>query len=405
MELITNAAMWNALRTKFPQFKSITSKATDDFFTERGWTALSRDGAQGKDALNKFFGLSLRVYLDRVNVGSVKDKLAAAGFGEDIQNTYGGFIQRMAVDSINAVDPAWLNLENGTSPDPFIVRKPTTRERFFVQNFNFQTLVSITAKDLYRDAFINETGMQSLMDGILTRLNQAYIKQVYVAKLEALNAGINSTKNPLQPSQIVEVTGYDQTKKPTEEMLVNLVLSIKKIMSLLDAAPSSTAFNQYHFDTAQDMSDLRLLVRPGFKAELDAILMANSYHDDRLNVDLPIIEVNNFGGLLPFKDKELKTSLDVHHDALGSVDGYTDPAAPTVIIPESNIFWKDPNEDIIGLIADRHILLNARQANYSVEEIYNPRGLYTNYWASMPNGTISYDFLYNLVALKVPLAA
>ena len=403
-EILTNASMWNALRTKFPQFKSITSKATDEFFTERGWTALTRDGAQGKNALNDFFGLSLRVYLDRVNVGSIKDKLAASGFGEDVQNEYGGFIQRLAVDSINAVDPAWLNLNNGDSPDPFVVRKPTVRERFFVQNFQFQALVSVTQRDLYKNAFINENGMQAMLDGILTRLNQAFIKQTYLSKLEALNAGLNSTENPLTDAQQITVTGYKTDIKPTAEMLANLILSVQKAMALLDAAPSSTEFNQYGFDTAQNMADLVLLVRPGFKAEIGAILQSQTYHDQYFNLDVKIAEINNFGGLEPYKEEAFTTALNPHYDALGSVDGYTDPAKPAVIIPTKNVFFKDPNEDIIAVLADRHLLLNSRQASYSVEEIYNPRGLYTNYWASMPNGTIAYDYLYNVMVFRAPLA-
>ena len=42
------------------------------------------------------------------------------------------------------------------------------------------------------------------------------------------------------------------------------------------------------------------------------------------------------------------------------------------------------------------------QNGYEVTPIYNPRGLYTNYWANRPNNGINWDPLYNMVVFRKP---
>ena len=183
LKAISNADMWDALRAKFPTFASHTAKATSELFTASGFEALKK---ADPDAVNDFFGLSIRVYLDTVNVSRAKDPLEAAGFGQSFNNPYGGYIQRMSIDSIKPISPAYKNLQEGSSPDPFSVRKASVKERFFKQNFDYASGITIRDTDMIRNIFISEFGMSEFMSGIMAGLNNGYVIQKFENKLLSL---------------------------------------------------------------------------------------------------------------------------------------------------------------------------------------------------------------------------
>lgn len=397
--IISNKDLFNMLRTKYPNFGSSTSKATDDFFTEKTFDVLY-NSQDGKAQLNDFFSLSLRTYLQRVDYANVKDVLANAGFGEEFDSRFGGFIQRMAAELTDAVSPAWLNMVEGGTIDPFVIRKPKVTERFFEQNLQFQNVVTIPDSDLYRQIFINENGMSEFMTGIRSQLLNSFVKTTFLAKLEIINKGLNSTNYPLQDSQKFEVKMSDE---PTADELTNFLLTVKNAISLLDTSPSSDAFNQLKFETSQDVKHMHLLVRTGFKNMLAVKLLSGAFNPDKLTLPVDIIEVQNFGGLQPFADAEYTKPLTpTYNEKLGYITGYTD--ADGKVYDKHDVNWKDPNENVLGLLADDKILFTAKQANLQTEEIRNPRGLYTNYYISMPNGTVAWDPLYNCVVFTAPTA-
>ena len=391
----TNTQLEEILRDKFSSYSSSTAKLTKENFTERGFTELKQTDPT---RLNTFFNLSMRVYLEKIDVAKIKDNLAIHGFGAETVNEYGNYIQRMAVEMIDAVSPAYLNLQDGKSVDPFIVRKPKVSERFFEINAEFQNLITIPDEVVMKQVFISEYGMDELISGIMSQLENSYKKFLYLNKLEALNAGINNTEFPLQETQKIEV---NYSIEPTAEELTNIVIAVKNAVSLLDASPSTSAFNQRKFESAQDISRLKFLVRVGFKNQVAVKLLSGSFNPDKLTLPIDIIEVNHFGGLTPFKDAGFKTPLFEVYDANGTMIGYNETEnATTVTVSKNAVFMKDPNADLIGVIADKDIVFTSRQGSYSVEPIRNPRGLYTNYWASAPRGTVAYDNLYNIIALS-----
>ena len=98
---ITNADLWDACRAKSPQFKSHTAKATAELFTETGFEQLQNN--EYSNILNDFFEISMRVYLQQINVSRAVDQLSSNGFGEYYSQPLGGIIQRMSIDSIKLV--------------------------------------------------------------------------------------------------------------------------------------------------------------------------------------------------------------------------------------------------------------------------------------------------------------
>lgn len=394
---VSNVDLWNLLRDKYPNFKNHTSKGTADMFDEKGYEALQRTDV---NAINEFYELSLRVMLQMVNISEAKDPFDIADVGENFTNAYGGYIQRIAIPSVKPVSPSWKGLKNGESVDPYVVYKSEAKERFFQANFDYQSLITIPDLETYKNMFISEFGVSEAFAGWLKGLENGYILQKYVNKLEVLNKAINSVKYPLQNSQIAQVTLSDV---PTNNELVDLWLSFKNIISAMQSAPQTSAFNSMKFASTQDTSRLRLVIRQGLKNQLASKVLASAFNPNQIGLpeNIKIMEVANFGGLKPFQDDTFATPLYPVYDKLGHIIGYNTQADQEVVtVQEENVHWQDPNEDVVAVLMDKGAIFTSTQNPYNVRPIINPRGLYTNYWASAVGNTVACDPLFNFVVFK-----
>lgn len=399
---MTNAQIWDYLRGKYPTFKSQTSKATSDLFTERGFEQLRQFDSS---VLNSFFDLSMRVYLQQINVADVKDLLESQDFGEAYDQPYGGYTQRMAIDSVKPVSPAYNNLKNGDSPDPFVVRKANVHERFWVYNFDYASLLTIPDDKLYKNIFVSQYGMSEYQSGMMRALANGYKLQQYNNKLAALNQLINSTEHPLKASQKYEIdiptmTVTDVTTADGEVAYANKFIGfIQLVRNLVDAMvynPATGIYNVAGFETTQDKGRLRMLCRPELANAIETIQRLNNA--DNMSMPIDIVRVPDFGGLIP---KVNNAEVYPVYDNLGAVIGYaTTKDAEAANVDEANITWDDPNKDVLAIIADKGVMFTTMQNPYQVEPIRNPRGLYTNYWASSPHNGVHVDTYYNVVTIR-----
>lgn len=397
---LSNAQLWDYLRGKYPNFAKNTAKATAELFTARGFEQLQ---SYDTSILNDYFGLSLRVFLQKVTSADVKDLLEGQGFGESYDTPYGGFIQRMSINSLQPVSPAYKGLSNGDAPDQFVVRKPDVSEQLYVQNFDYQSLVTMPDEATYKNMFINEFGMSEFMAGVMKALNNGYILQKYNNKLEALNAAINSATYALKDTQ-----KYVETVSNTDSLTADEIIAfIKLVRDIVDAmvyTPATGAYNQAGFETTQDKDRLKILMRTKFANRLATISRLNSMEDMSLPID--IVKVPDFGGLVAKYDSDGAGTLVAakpKYDTLGVRTGWT-KADGTTALQESDIVWVDTNEKIQAVIADKGLIFESVQNPYTVEPARNARGLYTNYWASSPNNAISVDRYKNLVTIEVDTA-
>lgn len=390
---ITNKALGDMIAKIYPSFKSHTAQLTAETFTERGFDRITQlDPA----FVNDFFELSMRVWLNVVNISHAKDILAEKDFGETYDQPWGAIIQRLSTNSVKPINPGWIGLKDGDAPDPFVVRKPVVAERFWKQNFDYASMITVPDDFQMKQIFVSEYGMSEFMAGIMEGLQNGYTTQVYLNKLEALDAAINSKKTPLRLNQIQTL---EMSETPTDEQLRGMINAIKKIVAAMcDLGPQTDAFNAYGFNSTQDRGRLRLLLRQGYLPDLETNTLYAAFNRDNLETGIPIIQVPNFGGIT-YSDGT--NYLYPVYNSLGERIGWNTAAnQSTTNVDEARVTAVDPNADVVAVLADKGVVFECRQNPYTVEPIRNPRGRYVNYWASSPNNTIAYDSLYNMVVFK-----
>nr|DAW96460.1 MAG TPA: Head protein [Caudoviricetes sp.] len=390
---ITNKALGDMIAKIYPSFKSHTAQLTAETFTERGFDRITQ---LDPTFVNDFFELSMRVWLNVVNISHAKDILAEKDFGETYDQPWGAIIQRLSTNSVKPISPGWVGLKDGDAPDPFVVRKPVVAERFWKQNFDYASMITVPDDFQMKQIFVSEYGMSEFMAGIMEGLQNGYTTQVYLNKLEALNAAINSTKTPLRPNQIQPL---EMSETPTDEQLRGMINAIKKIVAAMcDLGPQTDAFNAYGFNSTQDRGRLRLLLRQGYLPDLETNTLYAAFNRDNLETGIPIIQVPNFGGIT-YTDGT--NPLYPVYNSMGERIGWNTVAnQTTVTVTDGNAVAVDPNADVMAVLADKGVVFECRQNPYTVEPIRNPRGRYVNYWSSSPNNTIAYDSLYNMVVFK-----
>lgn len=424
---LTNVQFWNECRKNNAQFESYTSAGTKETFTEKGFEAIK---ASDLNILNKFFELSLRVAFQKVDIARASNPLTDSGLVEVYNTPNGGFVQRIAIDSISPISPVYNGLENGSSVDPYKVRKPKSSQRFFGQNYDYQNLITIQEFQA-RQIFLDEYGMGQYIAGILQGLETGRIKQEYVNIKEVLNAGINSTEYPLKDTQKIATQLPDDLSTVTDEQLRGFIEEIMDLMTAMNTQVSSGQYNAAGFDTKVDNSDYVLLVRAGILNKIKTRLRVGAFNPEDLAIPVDrIVEVSDFGGLYPYAEAALTTRLYPVYDSFGSETGYfiseanagtltaktasdgtilgyqapvnTNLPAFPKIVSKSAVHWKDENAEVKAMVAQKGLIFENIQNPYTVNPIYNPAGLYTNYWASSPANGINYDYYYNVVVFVRP---
>lgn len=397
MAIVSNVDLWNYLRATNPSFERHTSKGTADLFTEKGFEALRR---QDVTAIDEFFQLSLRLAFQKVDISKARNPLEDSGLVEVYDTPNGGYVQRIAVDSIKPVSPAYKDLPDGNGPDPFVVRKPKSSERFFAQNFDYQSFISIQ-ETMVKRIFLEEFGMSAYIAGIIQGLQNGYTIQRYENILQAIHTALISSATPLKESQVVVIDNWSES----EDNLKSFVLLVKDIATAMEVSPQTDAFNANSFATAVRAEDHVLLVRAGLKNKIEVMLEVGAFNPEKLAMPFTIKEVENFGGIY-YTGTVAGATERIYPavDAFGAkVDGkwvLTEGASESEAVEATDITAVDPHYNTIAMIAQKGTIFENIQNGYSIRPIFNPRGLYTNYWADAANNAVCYDANYNLIEIR-----
>ena len=397
----TNVELFNALRKKYKTFESLTSEATADFFSEKGWSDVSRDNIP---LLNSFFELSMRVAFQKMDIAKVNTRLVESGLVEVYGTENGGYLQRISMETITPVSPGFMNLQNGDSPDPYVVRKPEAKERFFSFNFGFQSLVTIQEYQV-KTIFLDEYGMSSFLGGIMAALENGYKYQLELNVFKCIHECINSATHPLQDTQKIELDSWTDAGVTDAELLA-FIGQLQDLATAMETSITQKGFNANKFDTAVSPEDHVVLMRAGIANKIKRQLMVGAYNPDNLTIPFKILEVQDFGGVQHYaKISNVETLLYPHYDNLGAVDGWatSEGGDKAYDLDAAAVYTVDADADVLAVVAQKGLIFENIKDPYQVIPIFNPRGLYNNYWASAPDtNTVAYDANYDCIEIIKP---
>ena len=393
---LTNEELWNLARNASPTFASHTAKGTADFFTERGFDSIS---STELGALNEFFDTVMQIVLQKINVAKSKNIFADTGLVEVYDTPYGGYTQRMAISSLKPETPPYRKLENGKSVDMFKVRKPSVSDRFWKQNFDYYSHVTLQDFQL-KNIFASEYGMSNFTSGIMTALQNGFTTQEMENTKAAINAILHDNKHPLKDTQKLKV---NLSADLTAEELVAMLLNVRVLLDNASGVSATSAFNAGNFESYFDPNEMIMLIRNDIKDAMAVKLMPSAFHQENLSLPVKAFGVTDFGGIEYYTDGKYTTRLYPYYNDNGEVDGWSTVDASTGNTQtkyEGTYVTKDPNADVIAMIVQKGIIFENVQNPYRVITApFNGAGLYTTMHASRPNNTIAYDNFYNAIVL------
>lgn len=406
---ITNQQLFEIVAAENPgKFDAITAQGTAKFFTDKGFEALA---ASDMPLINDFLNLSMKIIFQKFDIPRVKNIMEDSGLVEEYNTPMGGITQRIATENVAPIDPRFTpeNVAAGND-NPFATRLKEDKERFFTQNFNYQSVLSIQEFPLKTIFTTADNGITAYIAAKMTGLENGFTMQKCANILQVLMRGITSTKHPLQESQKIAIDWTANTGDATDEQLGGFIDASMDVMSAIEDSVATGAFNAAGYESHWDRSDFVMFVRNPIKNRIRRKLRVGAYNPEDLAIPIDKVQsLNDFGGLEPYADADFTQRLyPVYDKKWGSVvkgvytktvGGAVQGAGDEVTDNGSNVFWKDPYENILAIIAQKGLVFKNTQNPYQVIPIFNPANLITNYWASSPNNAINYDYYYNVIII------
>ena len=390
---LTNQEIFK-LCSSAPSFNNFTSKVTKEIFTENGFEELKE---QDKDILADFFGLSVRVYLQKITNQRPHIPALYKKVVEEYANPFGGIAQRISMLMPKPTDPKYRKLVNGGSIDPFKIRIPKVEQRFYKQNFDFANYRTLQDIEL-RKIFLSEYGIADFVNKLRESFDDSYYIQKFLTLKELINGAIHTENFPLKDTQIIELPRIDENA--TNSDMSNFIQQINNIADVMDTTVMSGEFNAKGYEHGLYKNEYVLLIRANVFNKIKTTLMATTYHTQNLNFDFEVEKVNNFGGIT-YEDKNGTPLLPIYDDD-GAVIGYN-ASGTGEPLPKTDIVEVDPNEHIQAMLVQKGAFFTSEQQAYSIKSIYNPAGEYLNIFANQPNASFNYDATYDIIEFIEPL--
>jgi len=404
MAKLTNAQFLTAVSKIAPEFKNLAAKNTKDIFTESGFEALQSINIE--DPVSRFYSCALMVGLQLVDHIKYKDQIAKLGILKTYNMSLGAYIQKNRVKGrIRNVNPAFLGtdgkgLKNGDSVDPFKVRKAEIIQEYYGLNSNYQNWITVQDWDL-KLAWTTEGGIQSVVDEMFVYIDLDRVEFKFAKFYEVLNGALNSVNYPLKDTQQIVLTSWTDGA-PTDAEIRELIEVLKNVVEVFDTLPAVDIYNEAGIPNASAATDLKLLVRQGMKSKIESV-MAYVFGPEYLQFPIKIQPVANFGGIEYYAEDTFTTKLQPVNDENGAYTGYLSAdGTETDAILESEAYAKDPNENIIAVVAEAGVIFETVQNPLRVRTIFNPNGEYTNTFFNEMNNGINYDHTKNLITISKP---
>lgn len=398
---VSNSEIFELARCFSPQFKSHTAEVTASRLDD-GWEA---NKSLDSSIVNEWFNVSMKMILEKVDIASAKNPLESYGIVENYLDEYGNMAQRIAVNGMKPVNPKFHGLQDGDSVDHYVVRKPSIKERFFTQNFDFQNFFTLQNFQI-KQILSNRFGMDQITAGCMQQLENSYTKQRYLNELEALSAGINSTDFPLLDTQKINLSSWTDNAV-TDAELLSLIDTANDVIDNMTLSPSTAAYNAGKFDSAINKENMVMLMRPDIVNRIKTRLEVGAFNKEDLALPIPVDKVLNFGGLKP--QVEVSGNMtDVYpvYNTLGEQIGWSTTEDDTEVEYENGVEeYLDTNSDVLAVIIQKGAIFTTQQNGVEmIPTPVNARGVYMNYFFNVINAGVHFDYNYNIVVITKPIS-
>lgn len=354
--------------------------------------------AEQRELFNAYTTTSMQFFLNEVEAEGAKNYLEEQGFGKKTTQLYGGFLQKIYVETIGANDPFYKNIQNGEGTSPFKVNKPTYKEFFYTFNDAYQAYTTVQETEM-RTALADEYGMSMMIAGQMESFANHFVEWELNKELDTINEAINSEKWPLKDTQKVEV----EMDSYSDDEIKSYFITVKNIIRAM-TMKGTRAFNAGSWKRTQKTDDLVLLTRPLVDTVSEVNILPYAFHNENLGEGIKKIFTDNFGGLIPTVDGTLSTELKPVRDSEGHfLKQYSANGVSTdeTKYDEDEVQWYDPNADILAIICDKDLFFEVDQEPYRVDAApFNPANRSITYWASKNNVGFHYDPQMNMVVIK-----
>lgn len=323
---------------------------------------------------------------------------------------YGAFIQEIGVRLIQAED---YPEQDGTTLDPFVKRNPDVESLMY--QFNSKRMYPVTVyREQVRRAFIDVNGVDSLISMIVATLTKSSevdrfisIKQVLHQSIEsaygeATNLGIKMKEQQLltaeydgSPTLNASLNSFMDFNYPmdtTVDGLTNWITNVAIIVS--DMAYPRDNYNEAGITHMCEPSDLVLFIRQDLLNLIDKKVLAYAFNRENLTLGglgVRIEPLDNFG-IKEQTKKDGTPTVPTYSETDGSVTGFNPADVPQL--------EKEFDVKVGAILMDKRRLMVVNNL-LRMESIWNPRGLYTNYFLHDWN-MFAQSGMLNCVVIEAP---
>lgn len=392
-----------------PTYKSWISQLTDEIFTASGFQEMLDNDYR---LLEDFFGLSIRFVLNKILEANPRIPDFYSDIVQEYANEEGGVLQRINTTIPKPTNPAYRNLQDGAWVNDYKIRKPKATERFYRQNFDWATWITIQEINL-KKIFLTENGISEFVAAQTRAIEKSY----YISKFEMfrrmLYLAINSTQTPLKDTQVYKATGDNaamaninsDTAVDAQKAWRQFKFILDEIHDFMISNTMSGNFNARSFEDGMRPEEHVLMIRHTVLNHIKKVT-------GELNNGTGII--GELGSIAGFKVKVVEdfgdeykvlasdgtTELFPVYDEDGVKLGFNTTGGQGTIedcLPESDIASKYRNEDIFAVLAQKGVIFSTQMNPFTIRAKESFRGMYINYIANQPNGAFNYDSCYNLI--------
>jgi len=287
----------------------------------------------------------------------------------------GEYLQHIFVDFVDPED--FPQLEQGGTVDPFIIHKPFVaayaNTNKIPKNYSV-TLHDATVKGAFHTGEIS--AFTTMLAQITTGIDKGREAFQFEQTKEILARYIVDVAADTDITQVVSAI-------TDQESMIAFISKVKEIS--IDMQFWRTFYNQAGVKRAVSRAQLKLLIRASAMNTITNQL-STIFNQENLNFEVgEIVQIDNFGGIVPTIDGTIGTQLFPVYNAQGrhlrNDDGtyvWTETAGSTTPYTGA-IVSLDTNEDIIAMLVEDDFLLIAEQT-LELDFNRNARGKYTNFF-------------------------